>query len=383
MGQKVHPVGVRLGITKKSCSRWYAKGKNYAFFLIEDRYLRDYIFHFCRQCMVSKIEIERRKVRVRLRISIAQVELFLGSEGKVLETLRRKLQRKCLSFRSDYIRHFSFLKFNFEITEQPEIQIFVRQLRSPEADSQCLTTFIVSELEKRVPFRRVLRIAKERAQNLGRVLGLRLQASGRLNGAEIARTEWVREGRVPLHTFSVDLDYAHKVARTAHGLLGIKLWIFRHVGLSVVLKLCFFLLFLLFDLLMLSPKRVKYRKPHRGRLSGRSYRRNLISFGDFGIQSVQRAWLTSRQIESSRRVLTRYTRRGGKLWIRIFPDKRITRRPRETRIGSGKGRLEYWVALVYPGTIIFELRGISENVARQVTRLVGYKLPVKVQFITK
>lgn len=134
---------------------------------------------------------------------------------------------------------------------------------------------------------------------------------------------------------------------------------------------------------MLSPKRTKYRKPHRGRLRGRSYCGNLISFGEFGIQSTQRAWLTSRQIEAGRRVLTRYTRRGGKLWIRIFPDKRITRRPAETRIGSGKGRLEYWVALVYPGTIIFELRGVSESIVRQATRLVGSKLPVKVQFVTK
>jgi small subunit ribosomal protein S3 len=229
MGQKVHPVGIRLGITKKSCSHWYAIGRNYAFFLTEDKCLRDYVFQFCRQCIVSKIEIERRKVGVRLRISMAQVELFVGSEGKALTILRQRLQQRCSSFRSDYIQHFSFSKLNLEITRQPEVQIFIRQLGSPEADSQCLGDFIVFELEKRVPFRRVLRMAKERAQALGRVLGLRLQISGRLNGAEIARTEWVREGRVPLHTFSVDLDYAHKVARTAHGLLGIKIWIFRPI----------------------------------------------------------------------------------------------------------------------------------------------------------
>jgi small subunit ribosomal protein S3 len=234
MGQKVHPFGVRLGVTKKSCSRWYARGENYVFFLMEDKHLRDHVSQFCRQCMISKIEIDRRKVGVRLRLSIAQVELFVGSEGKALEILRQKLQQRCLSFRSDYIRHLSFLKFNFKMTDQPEIQLFIRQVRSPEADSQCLTDFIVFELENRVPFRRVLRMAKERAQNLGRVIGLRIQASGRLNGAEIARTEWIREGRVPLHTFSVDLDYAHKVAHTAHGLLGIKIWIFRPLGSSSI-----------------------------------------------------------------------------------------------------------------------------------------------------
>jgi large subunit ribosomal protein L16 len=382
MGQKVHPIGVRLGITKKSCSHWYAKGRDYVFFLAEDKYLRDYVFQFCRQCMISKIEIERRKAGIRFRISIAQVEFFVGSEGKILEVLRQNLKQKCGAFRSDYVRHFSFSKLILEATKNPEIQIFIRQLRSPEADSQCLTDFIVFELEKRVPFRRVLRIAKERAQNLGQVLGLRLQASGRLNGAEIARTEWVREGRVPLHTFSADLDYAQKVARTAHGLLGIKIWIFRSPALNIYLKLypisnCFYYLF------MLSPKRTKYRKPHRGRLSGRSHRGNLISFGEFGIQSVQRSWLTSRQIESGRRVLTRYSRRGGKLWIRIFPDKRIRIRPAETRMGSGKGNPEYWVSLVYPGTMIFELRGVPESIVRQATRLVGSKLPIKVQFVTK
>lgn len=134
---------------------------------------------------------------------------------------------------------------------------------------------------------------------------------------------------------------------------------------------------------MLCPKRTKYRKPHRGRLCGQSYCGNLVSFGDFGIQAIQSTWITSRQIEASRRVLIRYVRRAGKLWIRIFPDKRITNRPAETRIGSGKGRPEYWVATVYPGTIIFELQGISENVVRQATRLVRSKLPVKVQLVTK
>jgi large subunit ribosomal protein L16 len=108
-----------------------------------------------------------------------------------------------------------------------------------------------------------------------------------------------------------------------------------------------------------------------------------VSFGDFGIQSVQRAWLTSNQIEAGRRVLTRYTRRGGKLWIRVFPDKRITRRPAETRMGSGKGSLDYWVAVIYPGIIIFELRGVPESTVRQATRLVRSKLPVKVQFVIK
>jgi large subunit ribosomal protein L16 len=134
---------------------------------------------------------------------------------------------------------------------------------------------------------------------------------------------------------------------------------------------------------MLSPKRTKYRKPHRGNLKGKSCCGNLVSFGEYGLQSNQSAWITSRQIESGRRVLVRYIRRGGKLWIRIFPDKIITKRPRETRIGSGKGTLRYWVAVVYKGTMIFELSGIPRSLARQAIRITTSKLPVKAKFVAK
>jgi large subunit ribosomal protein L16 len=137
-------------------------------------------------------------------------------------------------------------------------------------------------------------------------------------------------------------------------------------------------LLILLILIMLGPKRIKYRKPHRGRLNGQSSCRNLVSFGEYGLQTLQPAWVTSRQIESSRRVLTRYVRRIGKLWIRIFPDKAITKRPAETRIGSGKGNLEYWVARVRPGIMLFELCGISETMARQAMRIAASKLPAKI-----
>jgi large subunit ribosomal protein L16 len=134
---------------------------------------------------------------------------------------------------------------------------------------------------------------------------------------------------------------------------------------------------------MLSPKRTKYRKPHRGSLGGKNLCGNSVSFGEYGIQSIQSSWITSRQIESGRRVLVRYIRRGGKLWIRIFPDKIITRRPQETRIGSGKGRIRYWVAVVSQGTIIFELNGIPINIARQAIRIAASKLPIKTKFVLK
>nr|UPO65513.1 ribosomal protein L16 [Teilingia granulata] len=132
---------------------------------------------------------------------------------------------------------------------------------------------------------------------------------------------------------------------------------------------------------MLSPRRTKYRKQHRGRLKGTATRGARIAFGRFALQALEPSWITSRQIEAGRRAMTRYARRGGKLWIRIFPDKPITMRPAETRMGSGKGAPEYWVAVVKPGRILYEMSGVSETVARSAMRIASYKMPIKTQFI--
>jgi large subunit ribosomal protein L16 len=134
---------------------------------------------------------------------------------------------------------------------------------------------------------------------------------------------------------------------------------------------------------MLSPKATKYRKTHRGYLVGRASRGTSVSFGDYGIRSIHSSWITSFQLEAGRRVLTRYVRRNGKLWIRLFPHNSITSRPSDTRIGSGKGDPKCWVAVVLPGTMIFEVQGIIEAVARQAIRIVSSKLPVRVQFVSK
>ena len=134
---------------------------------------------------------------------------------------------------------------------------------------------------------------------------------------------------------------------------------------------------------MLSPKRMKFRRPHRGRLKGKSLRGSSLAFGGFGLQAPEPGWITAKQIEAGRRVISRQTKRGGKLWIRIFPDKAITMRAAETRMGSGKGLPEYWVAVVKPGRILYELDGIPENVARISMRLAGHKMPVKTRFVDK
>ena len=131
---------------------------------------------------------------------------------------------------------------------------------------------------------------------------------------------------------------------------------------------------------MLQPKRVKYRKVHRGRLKGKAHRGITVSFGEFGLRAEGAAWITARQIEAARRVLVRYLRRGGQLWIRIFPDKAVTKKPAETRMGGGKGPQDHWVAVVKPGRIMFELSGITEEAGREAVRLASHKLPIATSF---
>lgn len=134
---------------------------------------------------------------------------------------------------------------------------------------------------------------------------------------------------------------------------------------------------------MLSPRKTKFRKQHRGRMRGKATRGNTISFGEFGLQATEPSWITSRQIEAGRRAMTRYIRRGGKIWIRIFPDKPVTMRPAETRMGSGKGAPEYWVAVVKPGRIMYEIAGVPEATAREAMRLASFKMPIKTKFIVR
>jgi len=134
---------------------------------------------------------------------------------------------------------------------------------------------------------------------------------------------------------------------------------------------------------MLQPKRVKFRKTHKGRRSGKANAGNTVVFGDFALVAEQSAWVTARQIEAARRAMTRYVRRGGKIWIRIFPDKPVTKKAAETRMGSGKGAPDHWVAIVKPGRVMFEMAGIAEDVAKEAMRLASHKLPLKVRFVTR
>ena len=135
--------------------------------------------------------------------------------------------------------------------------------------------------------------------------------------------------------------------------------------------------------MLLAPSRTKYRRQHRGRMKGEAHRGSTLSFGEFGLQALEACWMEARQIEAARIALTRFMKRGGKVWIRVFPDKPISAKPAETRMGSGKGAVDHWVAVVKPGRIIFEIGGVSEEIAKEAVRLASHKLPVKTRFITK
>ncbi len=134
---------------------------------------------------------------------------------------------------------------------------------------------------------------------------------------------------------------------------------------------------------MLMPKRVKYRRQHRGRMKGKAQKGNTLAYGEYGLQALESTWLTANQIEAARRAMTRYIKRGGNIWIKVFPDKPVSKKPAEVRMGSGKGAPEYWVAVVKPGRMLFEMSGVSEEVAREAMRLAAQKLPIKTKFVKR
>src|SRR5207247_274381 len=194
---------------------------------------------------------------------------------------------------------------------------------------------VAEQIERRVSHRRAIKQAALRAMQRG-AQGVRIRIAGRLGGSDMSRRDQERQGRVPLHTLKADVDYGTAEARTT-----------------------------------------------LGRRRGMATAGNHVTFGDYGLQALGPCWLTARQIEAGRRAITRYVRRGGKLWIRVFPDKPITKKPLEVRQGSGKGPVEAWVAVVRPGRMIYEIAGVQEETAREAMRLAAHKLPIPTRFVAR
>ena len=211
MGQKINPIGFRLGITKEHQSRWYADPSRYPELLQEDHKLRQYIDNKLgrnaqNNAGISEVKIERKADQIDLEVRTARPGVVVGRGGQGIEALRTGLQK--------------------ELGGHRQIRINVVEVQRVDADAFLIGEYIAQQLERRVSFRRVVRQAIQRAQRAG-VQGIKIQVSGRLNGAEIARTEWTREGRVPLHTLRANIDYAYVTAKTIYGILGIKVWIFK------------------------------------------------------------------------------------------------------------------------------------------------------------
>jgi len=206
MGQKIHPTGLRLGITKDHLSCWYADAKRYPELLQEDYQIRNYIDKTLNNAGISATRIERKADQISLQIHTARPGVVVGRGGSGIESLRVGLQQLLGGNR--------------------QISINVTEVARVDADAVLIAEYITQQLERRVSFRRVIRQAMQRAQR-AEVKGIKIQVSGRLNGSEIARTEWTRDGRVPLHTLRADIDYSYRIAETNYGILGVKVWIFH------------------------------------------------------------------------------------------------------------------------------------------------------------
>lgn len=204
MGQKVNPIGMRLQVNRTWDSRWFAESKDYGNLLLEDLKIRDFINDECKQAGISRVIIERPHKKCRVTIHTARPGVIIGKKGADIETLRKKLAN---------------------LTDS-DLHLNIIEVRKPELDAQLVAESICQQLERRVSFRRAMKRSVQNAMRMG-ALGIRVNLAGRLGGAEIARTEWYREGRVPLHTLRADIDHAHCEAKTAYGIIGVKVWIFK------------------------------------------------------------------------------------------------------------------------------------------------------------
>src|SRR4030095_12221467 len=279
------------------------------------------------------------------------------------------------------------LKSEIQKKTSREVFINIQEIQKPELEAQLIAESVATQLEKRVAFRRAMRKAVESALRVG-ARGIEVRVSGRLNGAEIARSEWYLHGQLPLQTLRADIDYGLAEANTNYGKIGVKVWLYKgerlvpRVGRDEEYR----------DRaprrpagrgrerIMLMPKKVKFRKQQRGRMAGKAYRGSDVSFGDYGLKAMEPCWLTDRQIEAARVAMTRFIKRGGKIWVRVFPDKPVTKKPQETRMGKGKGAPEQWVAVIRPGRVLFEMEGVTETEAREALKLAAANLPIQNKF---
>ena len=449
MGQKVNPYGFRLGMTTDWKSRWFTD-REYQDYLIEDMQIREYLNRELERAAVSRVEIERTRDRLRIDVHTARPGIVIGRRGAEADRLRTKLA---------------------EMTKNPKVQLehpgdqAARARRRPDGSGHRRPAGRAGQLPAGHE-------AHGADRPKGGAMGVRVQCSGRLGGAEMSRRESYREGRVPLHTLRADIDYGFREAKTTYGRIGVKVWIYKGdilpyktssedkisreaamavgeaSGLGGPRRVVSALAAAAVGPRWASPgcsgppavgppqlepaeppagtrDRARStpsssdccRKKKRSSVApgatttrpptsrgisshvdapkgkapqaaawpdGRPGQRwTEVTFGDYGIQALEPGWISARQIEAARIAMTRHVRRGGKVWIRVFPDKPVTAKPAETRMGSGKGNPEFWVAVVKPGRIMFELAGVTETLARSAMERAIQKLPIKARFVTR
>ncbi|KAG1397545.1 hypothetical protein G6F59_013620 [Rhizopus arrhizus] len=307
--------------------------------LAEDIRVREYLKKKLKSASVGRVIIERPAKNARITVYSARPGVVIGKRGEDIESLKADLQR---------------------LMGVP-VHVNIEEIRKPETDAQLIADSISQQLEKRIMFRRAMKRAMQNAMRLG-AQGIKIMSAGRLNGIEIARTEWYREGRVPLHTLKANIDYGTSEAHTTYGVIGIKVWVYKG------------------DMLAngeLPPEtaapREEERRPRRaprgdrpdgartgrpggrgrgeqkGRNTGLATRGTHVACGEFGLKATGRGRLTARQIEAARRAINRHIKRGGRIWIRIFPDKPISQKPAEVRMGNGMGIRVDWDGEIRPG----------------------------------
>ena len=334
MGQKVHPTGVRVGIIKDWNAKWYADSKNFADYLVEDQKIRKFLKKKLYLAGISKIEIERTAKAIKVNLYTAKPGIVIGKGGAGVESVKAELTKLI----------------------GKDVNLNIVEVKNIDTDAQLVAENIAGQLERRISFRRAMKQCMQKTMKSG-ALGIKTSVSGRLGGADMARTEFYKEGNIPLQTLRADIDYGFAEADTTYGKIGVKVWIYKGEVLP--------------------------ERPVEGGNRGKATRGNKVTDGEYGIQAVTGALVTGNQIEAARIAMTRYIKRGGKVWIKIFPDKPITAKPIGTRMGKGKGAPEYWVAVVKPGRVMFEISGVPEETAREALRLAMNKLPNKTKFVAR
>ena len=397
MGQKVNPIGIRLGITRDWTSRWYAGKKQFPLHVHTDFRVREFLKEKLKEASVSRIQIERAAKKVNITIQTARPGIVIGKKGEDIEKLRQETAALLGMLVID-------------------VRLNIAEIRKPELDSQLVADSIAQQIEKRVMFRRAMKRAVMSTMRSG-ALGVKVRVSGTPERLGNRAHRVVPRGPHP----AAHLPRRHRL-RAVRGADHLR----RHRRQGV-------------DLqgrgvrqgrarsrprprrprrrrrrsaaaarrrrpcrppprrpppsrrrrpeanrnAMLQPKRTKYRKQFKGRNAGLATRGANVSFGEYGLKATSRARMTAREIEAARRAMARYVKRGGQIWIRVFPDVPITKKPLEVRMGSGKGNVEYYVARVQPGKVLFEMEGVDEVTAREAFRLAGSKLSVSTSFVKR